>query len=347
MVDNPSSLETGVQMKMDSRHGLVAPVTVGARSIDDVGACDRLMYRCEFESMATLRVERVFMTPEWAKELLDHSTFRNRKVQVRLLKKLVRKIHSGQYRATHQGVALSPEQHVLDGQHRLMACAATGICIPMFVFYNLDKDLVRFMDRGCARTADQDLFMNDVKWSKERLALLRMNIELLGFDSTTIDGGEEYDRWEPLFRDGLEYVLPLIPRVEGTAKTAPVIGSIAFAYPTAPKRVRQFAERFVTGVQLNSNDPELKLQKHVHADKNKNRGQRPRALLGRATTWCIHKALKGGEVTNVHCTMEGIHHFRKYYFEQHAELLRSLPDVSKKIESYGDKKAKGKTRKTK
>lgn len=317
----------------------------GSRTSEDD---KRMMYWSAFESMKDIEVSRVFMTPEMAAQLLEQSAFKNRRINQKNLKKLKRDIVGGRYQVTHQGVAMTREKAIIDGQHRMAACRDTGICIPIFMFSNLLEEMVWSVDRGCLRTVDQDLYMHDYKWATERVALLRMCVELLGHDSTNIRDKREFDAWMPLFEKGIDFVLPLKSRVKGTAKTAPVLGGFAFAYPYDSPKVAGCAEMFVTGIQIpTENDPMHRLREHVKNPKNRNRGQRPRALLGRATTWALHKSLQKIGVKQVRRDMTGVSFFRRYYEEHFGDIIMAntpekkrndLPTAakSKRIDDYED-----------
>lgn len=308
---------------------------------------ERMKYWPAFEAMREYEVSRVFVSPEMAAGMLEHSTFQNRKINQKNLKKLKRDIVTGRYQVTHQGVAMTREQAVIDGQHRLLACKETGICIPLYLFSNLPEDVVWSVDRGSLRTVDQDLFMHGEKWSKKRVELLRMCVELLGYDSTNIRDKREYDSWMPLFEQGIGFALPLSSRTKGTARTAPVLGSFAFAHPVNPVAIAGYAEMFVTGVQIpTEDDPMNRLRRHVEDPKNRNRGQRPRAMLGRAATWALHKSLDGYKVKQVRRDMSGVRFFRQFYEHQFPDIIKTnTPDRAKRnIDSYGAGKPEGKKR---
>lgn len=311
---------------------------------------DRRIYWHLYEKMRDIEVVRVFMTPEWAKELLDKSPYRleqrQRRINQKNLKKLKRDIVGGRYQVTHQGVALSREQAIVDGQHRLLACYETGICIPMFLFRNVLQETIWAVDRGAIRTVDQDLYMHGIDKGNERAAMLRRCIEVLGYESTNIRDKQEHDVWLTLFGEGIEFALTLNNRLKKTAGSSPVVGGFAFAHPVNPARVEECGKRFISGANMTENDPMLRLRNHCAMERNRNRGQRPQALLLRATTYALYKALTNKPVHQLRRNMDGVYFFRKYYMQRFPEeIKRNTFDTALKLGPKTTKKTKKRKKK--
>ena len=93
----------------------------------------------------------VNVTPELARHWLVYNQI-NRPVNPRTVDEYIRQIESGQWKRTHQGIALTQYGTLLDGQHRLLAIIRTGRTLPMLVFTNEPAENYEFIDCGRTRS---------------------------------------------------------------------------------------------------------------------------------------------------------------------------------------------------
>jgi hypothetical protein len=100
--------------------------------------------------------EKAMMTPEWAKELLIKNSS-NRPVRAMVVKKYETAMLAGEWKRTHQGIALSPDGTLLDGQHRLFAVQKSGCTVPINVTYDCDPEIFAALDCGVGRSAKDAL----------------------------------------------------------------------------------------------------------------------------------------------------------------------------------------------
>lgn len=115
--------------------------------------------------MPAIRSELVEITPDDAKALLAHSEqqlkakplliggkpFKNRHLVRSRVEAIKRSIANGTWVVTHQGIALSTEMIVLDGQHRLTAIAEGATPVKMMVAYDVPPEAFLQMDRNRPR----------------------------------------------------------------------------------------------------------------------------------------------------------------------------------------------------
>lgn len=97
-----------------------------------------------------MRVEIKTVTPKFALSLLDKNTS-NRKINTNQLDMLVRTMQSGNWRLTHQGVAVYDDGTLADGQHRLKAVIKSGVSCKMPIFYGVSKDDQSVMAIDCGK----------------------------------------------------------------------------------------------------------------------------------------------------------------------------------------------------
>jgi hypothetical protein len=99
----------------------------------------------------------VTMTPEWASSILNSQNDQNRSVRPNAVKKIATAILSGDWKVTHQGIAIGTNGQLLDGQHRLNAIVAAGISVDVLLATNCDPASFDVLDCGVNRTAADTL----------------------------------------------------------------------------------------------------------------------------------------------------------------------------------------------
>jgi hypothetical protein len=104
----------------------------------------------------------VLITPEIAKSLLAQNPS-NRPFTKSNLNYLKSQLKSGQWKLTHQGIAISEEGFILDGQHRLKAVQETGISAQMLVTTNISEDVFSVLDTGKKRNGADILAINGAR----------------------------------------------------------------------------------------------------------------------------------------------------------------------------------------
>jgi hypothetical protein len=94
-----------------------------------------------------LRTEKVFVTPQMAVLWLEKNTD-NRRVIASHLRSMEAFFRRGEMRLNGQTIKFSVTGRLLDGQHRLMACANTGIGFWTLVVFGLEDDSFDTIDVG-------------------------------------------------------------------------------------------------------------------------------------------------------------------------------------------------------
>jgi len=99
----------------------------------------------------TISYQTVNMTPAVAAEILKGNDG-NRSVKKNHVDFLADSMAQGEWKLSHQGVAISPTGRLLDGQHRLLAVVKSGVTVPMMVAYNVQEANFAYMDSGITRS---------------------------------------------------------------------------------------------------------------------------------------------------------------------------------------------------
>lgn len=92
-----------------------------------------------------------WVSPARAEEIMQNNQS-NRKLRKSTVDSLRRAILRGEWKLTHQGIALSPEGRLLDGQHRLRAIQMAGIPVQMNISYAVPESVFDVLDIGAKRS---------------------------------------------------------------------------------------------------------------------------------------------------------------------------------------------------
>lgn len=102
-----------------------------------------------------MKATQITITPTIAADILAHNQG-NRRIRSSNIAYWSNCLRSGDAVLTPQGIAIEgtirDPKRLLDGQHRLMAIASTGIPMESFVFQNCDPKIFKFIDCGTKRS---------------------------------------------------------------------------------------------------------------------------------------------------------------------------------------------------
>jgi len=97
-----------------------------------------------------MKVDILNVTPVMADEWLAKNNS-NRKINKKQLDMIVRSIHAGKWRLTHQGIAFYEDGQLADGQHRLQAIKDTGVSLEMPIFRGIERDVDTILAIDCGK----------------------------------------------------------------------------------------------------------------------------------------------------------------------------------------------------
>ena len=145
------------------------------------------------------------ITPQQAHELLAKNVS-NRAVRRSWVKTLTNVILRGEWLVTHQGIAITRENQLVDGQHRLMALVAAGRSVEMNVSYDVDPRAYGVIDGGVKRTTSDQL-----RESPTVVAVARMVWKLPGPVEKTVPSSGQIAQILDWARGPIERVVDLSP----------------------------------------------------------------------------------------------------------------------------------------
>jgi hypothetical protein len=112
------------------------------------------LYGSEHEIIA----EVMQITPTDAAAWLK-ANCKNRPVRKRHVQSLADQMKAGQWQLNGQGIVISHDEQVLDGQHRLLAIIECGLTIPSLVIYGITPEAFKTIDTGAVRSGADALFL--------------------------------------------------------------------------------------------------------------------------------------------------------------------------------------------
>ena len=115
----------------------------------------------------TLKSKVKIITPGYAKELLEKTQaagILNRKASPRTVDIYANEMKRGNWKLNSESIKIDENGFILDGQHRLMACAQSGCSFQSVVNYGVARDTFDTIDCGRIRTGTQVLQMSGVQY---------------------------------------------------------------------------------------------------------------------------------------------------------------------------------------
>jgi hypothetical protein len=194
-----------------------------------------------------LKQEVVNVTTAIAKKWLA-SNSHNRNVNQSRIDTYATDMLADKWHLTHQGIAFDPEGVLMDGQHRLMAVVLAQevagdekkISIPMLVTWGIKREAMVVIDGMLVRKIGDQLHLFDGIENGRRY---EAGCRVIRFIEKREYGGKlTVDMARDIInrhRQGLEWAIGVLTREP--VSRAPIIGALAYAYPTNPEVVNAFA----------------------------------------------------------------------------------------------------------
>ena len=204
--------------------------------------------------------DTVWVTPELADQLLlAHES--NRTWNETDSQAIARDILSGNFKLTHQSIAITSDGHVIDGQHRLHGVRIAKKAVPMRITYNCPKDIADVIDIGRKRKLSDTLRAFDGYSDSHRAQSI---INLIG-DAARIyprklQGGQPVPSQPERRALAIRYInaYHIVTSLLAEKRTKnPVHAALVFAYEFAPDKIVEFATAYNKGANLNDDSPIL------------------------------------------------------------------------------------------
>lgn len=103
-----------------------------------------------------IEFKKVTITPEIAEQYLSKNNS-NRRVSQSVLSSYVSDMQNGRWMLNPNPITISEDGTLIDGQHRLLAIAKSGVTLEMFVCFGVKNETIDVIDNGKSRTASDVL----------------------------------------------------------------------------------------------------------------------------------------------------------------------------------------------
>jgi hypothetical protein len=97
------------------------------------------------------RMQVVELTPELAGSLLNKVPEYQRRMRVRIVERYARDMTAGNWKLTHQPIAIDEDGALADGRHRVAAVQLSGVSIKTYVAVGVPKTIYPYIDAGTQR----------------------------------------------------------------------------------------------------------------------------------------------------------------------------------------------------
>ncbi len=222
-----------------------------------------------------LNFKKILVTPEMANEFLSKNTS-NRRLKIPVVAKYAKDMVAGRWKEdTAELIKICKSGRVLDGQHRLMAVAKSGVSINFHFAFDVEDNVFDVLDTGTTRNASDVFKIHGVKHDN----MLPSIISMYNFLSKGTRTGKEHNErminsvllnqylldevfWQRIARKSSiwyeEFAKILSPSVWG--------GFYAFLYSKDEERSYDFLCQLATGMKV-TNDVIYLLRNKLIQDK--------------------------------------------------------------------------------
>lgn len=203
--------------------------------------------------------------PKEAERYLSRNVH-NRPLRSRAVEKFAATMKEGRWQLTHQGVAMSESNVLLDGQHKLAAILRAGVSVPMFVTTGLPDSTFSVIDVGTRRTVSDTLQTAGFPNYSNLAAALRvlyifeqMPDTLMWQGGKTVVSNDVILDMAEKHSEADEWILAGM-RVSKAIHTPPAAmcgALLILAQFAPPKKVHEFAKGLAEGENLAAGNPIL------------------------------------------------------------------------------------------
>lgn len=237
-----------------------------------------------------------YITPEWAKQVLDKldeqqlaGTFRQRGARERAIQRYAQDMKAGKWILTHQGIAFDDKGRLIDGQNRLWAVVRSNVTVPMSVTtgipHNGKLTAMDVIDLGAQRSLAQAFQVSHGYGpeSTELAVLARQIVRMVistkdtaGTTSKVTGQTIQVSVAEALFiieelnyGHSFERLCAIMP--ERKLRRGPVVSAWCWYHMIKPRKAEDFATQYATLEGLEHGNPALALFRYVTNPTNQRR----------------------------------------------------------------------------
>lgn len=194
----------------------------------------------------TMKAQPMLVTPEKATEWLK-TVHTNRRLSEPRIMSMATDMVRGYWRANPQPLIVNCDGTLIDGYHRASACVLADRPFWAMVVVGAPRKVAEVIDLGRARRPSDALRMFHGMDNAERITALVRGIHKITYtvgNSATLGVDQILDGYKR-YQDGIDWVVAKFTK--NRIGAVPVAAALAFAYPTAPERIDEFASELKDG----------------------------------------------------------------------------------------------------
>lgn len=216
-------------------------------------------------TMAGIKAEVEFIDPERAQQLLARMA-PNRNVRTPKVDKYAADMASGRWVVTGEGIKLTADGVVIDGEHRLRAVVKSGATIEILVVYGVELTDRVAMDTGATRTlADHLKFLGETQCNELAAGLMVLYSRRRGVYARPLEASHQQLIQELTDHPGIRQSVLVVNRAARQLRMPRGI-CVALHYDMADldaSDAEDFWSRLYSGVGLNEKDPIAVLRRRL------------------------------------------------------------------------------------
>lgn len=230
---------------------------------------------------------KITVTPALAEKLLAMNTH-NRPIRKRDVEEWKRKMSTGEYRPTHQGIAMDSNGVLQDGQHRLTAVMELEVPQTFWVAVGLPPDYFTIVDVGRNRNYSDVLALSGELNTVSLGSTVRMVWLYLNYDGMPRGGVmkvtnamvmEAFNADAGRFREAVRVGDDVKRSGYGLTRVAAGAGWYLIRRVNTLAKANEFFEGIISGVEIPAGDPRLILGRKLRNDNRRAWGFEHLALL--------------------------------------------------------------------
>ena len=255
--------------------------------------------------------ELIDITPAMARAILENNSLPNRNISAPRRRKYERAIKAGEWKTTHQGIALDVNAGIIDGQHRLAAIANAGKTVRSYITYNLPSDTFDVIDQGKSRSCSDALQAGG--WKKDARVVSTTILSYIRYQlypaqpwthQATTPSTTEVLEWSREKADSIDKFLPRLKELHKTAKAFQISSALAHCLIGEDQGWRseellEFWETIATGANLGPTSLLLSYRNQLMTKAFKRRGSSTVQYQLNASIKCFN-AWKEGKTGKFH-----------------------------------------------
>lgn len=214
-----------------------------------------------------MRTKTQTITPAKAAQLLEANTS-NRPLSRSIVRSFAEAMARGEWKTTHQGIAIDTNGVLVDGQHRLAAIVEADMPMKLTVFTEVSPDSFDVLDTGKKRNAADVLAIEGEKYTLQLASMLRTVWLYDNRRDLSWSGGNarvtnhqilEVLEANPKIRD-YTVVGEQLANETGMIKSAAGAASYLVARANSAAKIEPWLEGLIEGAGLTKTDARLKLR---------------------------------------------------------------------------------------